>query len=586
MAWDDKAPTKEELQAVGAAPVVAKSGNSGSWDTDAPTPDELGVKGIKPVAPAADVSRLEALLRGGAQGATLGFSDELSGAGSAALGALKGKSLDEIKDIYKKSRDESRTANEAAESAHPALYTTGSIGGSLLPAVLSGGLGEAAEGASALSRLGSAAKTGAAIGAVNGLGDSNADLTSGSPSALGSAAGSALGGAALGGITGGALSGVGSVLGEAGAGKLGTAYNMGTEGTDLLSKAGREAVGQEGYGTAAEYVKKLKKLRADTGADVTDLTSSDAPIDAGATIDKLKGLVSQLSDDIPSQSQDKQTLQSLIDRYEQVSPDEAPVDPNELTSTVKQMAGLKSGLSELSSYGNNSLQSGFGNATAKTGAQTVGNALEDAVPTLEDANDTFSSVDKANRMLGVKPGSTDDAATLKLGNLINSLKNNTKAGNSARFKFGNAIDNLGDDSDLADQFQSDALDTAKRVETARQAGSEQFGAGGIVGALKGGSLQAANAAGQAVGSIGQSMVGKSVGGAAKYLSNLGPDSLQTIAKAVSDHGGDVGQKLGNILNEAASRDETGRNALIFTLMQNPVYRQLLQGDSLKTGQNQ
>lgn len=124
------------------------------------------------------LSKLESTLRGAAQGASLGFADELTG-GLEALTSDKS---------YQQARDESRANYKAAEEANPKTYMAGEFGGAAATALIPG-LGEVT-----IPKL-------AAQGAAYGLGSSNADLTSGKKEDLEQAAEDT----AKGGVTGAAL---------------------------------------------------------------------------------------------------------------------------------------------------------------------------------------------------------------------------------------------------------------------------------------------------------------------------------------------------------------------------------------------
>jgi hypothetical protein len=131
--------------------------------------------------------------RGVGQGASLGFSDEI-------VGGLESAFTDKS---YEQARDESRLANRIAQERNAALYNTGAIGGSigsgLIAGALTGGSGAAASAAS----LGRVLATGAGAGALDALGQSDAEL--GSSKMLGDVAI----GAGLGGVTAGIGRGVG-----------------------------------------------------------------------------------------------------------------------------------------------------------------------------------------------------------------------------------------------------------------------------------------------------------------------------------------------------------------------------------------
>jgi hypothetical protein len=170
--------------------------------------------GYSPVGMDLGVSKTESALRGVAQGASLGYADELTGAGEAGLDVLTGKSdLSDVGSAYSKHRDESRQAYDAAQKANPLTYGAGQVGGGLATALVPG-LGEMN-----LLKLG-------ALGAVQAVGDSKADNVGdlAKDAAIGGVTGAAAGkalevaspyiGKALGGVgnfTDGALAKIGKI---------------------------------------------------------------------------------------------------------------------------------------------------------------------------------------------------------------------------------------------------------------------------------------------------------------------------------------------------------------------------------------
>lgn len=165
--------------------------------------------------PKEEVGQLESMLRGASQGLTLGFGDEI-------VGGLESAFTDKS---YTQARDESRLANEAARAANPATYlgseVAGSIGASFVPGM----------GATTIPRL-------VAMGAVQGLGSSTADLTKGE--VLGAAKDTALG-AGIAGTIGTAAPYVGKAIKGLGKGLSNVAEGAGeilqNEGSKTLSKA-------------------------------------------------------------------------------------------------------------------------------------------------------------------------------------------------------------------------------------------------------------------------------------------------------------------------------------------------------------
>lgn len=141
-------------------------------------------------------------LTGAEQGLTFGFSDEAIAAAKAAGAVVSGKKGQRgISDIYDEyvalERDKIRRAKEAS----PWAFTAGEVAGSLPLAFLTGGAG-------AVSSLGRAVKTGAAIGGLTGIGASEKSLTEDPIGLVGEGLKGAAGGAATAGALG--LAGLGA----------------------------------------------------------------------------------------------------------------------------------------------------------------------------------------------------------------------------------------------------------------------------------------------------------------------------------------------------------------------------------------
>lgn len=204
-------------------------------------------------------SSFESGLRGAAQGASLGFADEIAG-GLESLVSDKS---------YKQARDESRQAYRAAEDANPITYNSGQVGAGVATAFIPGL--NLAKGATLAARAGQAA----AMGAAAGLGSSDEEDLSGM--ALDTAKGAALGGA---------LQGAGEkIVAPAvkyGAGKLGkVGGSLSAKVSDFLKnraeRSAAKAMGAE-RGTikklGVDKVQQIGRQALDEGV-VTPLASTD-----------------------------------------------------------------------------------------------------------------------------------------------------------------------------------------------------------------------------------------------------------------------------------------------------------------------
>lgn len=180
----------------------------------------------KPVA-AEPISKTESGLRGAAQGISMGWADEATAAIESALSD---------KD-YQQALEESRTAYKAAEQANPYTYLAGEVGGGVaLPGF---GMAQAAKAPTMLAKLAKMGMIGAATGAVQGAGTSEAQDASG---VLRDAQGSAQVGAIAAPVLGVAAPG----LLKAGAGAIrkmsttadeaGKMFEYGQKGLDLVGE--------------------------------------------------------------------------------------------------------------------------------------------------------------------------------------------------------------------------------------------------------------------------------------------------------------------------------------------------------------
>jgi hypothetical protein len=246
--------------------------------------EELEAKGAA-VAPTKELSTLDQAVaqlksenrsaeRAGLQGFTADFSDELGGAGTAAMQAatnyLLPKALKRRLDLvdapvgeaYSSSRDQSRADDAAAKDANPDIYRNMELAGAIAMPIPGG---NAAKGAKFLQRAAHAAKHGSLVGGVYGLGSSEADSVDGA--AVDAAVG--MGAGALGGVAGEIPGGIArAIRGRAQRG-IDAAVEKQT-GREVLKKETeiRAAAGALGGETAAtlKTLERLTETLGDTSA--------------------------------------------------------------------------------------------------------------------------------------------------------------------------------------------------------------------------------------------------------------------------------------------------------------------------------
>ena len=188
--------------------------------------------------PTSKTTGLESFARGAAQGALLGYPDELTG----GFLALKDVATDDkvgLKDLferYGKHRDESRKEYDEAAEANPVKSGAGNLFGGLATLAIPG-LG-IAKGAS----LAKVAAAGARSGAVSGFGSAEGDAKT--------QAMSTLAGGALGGATAGAIGKIGEKVGKG----LASSTRAGAERAAYRATGGIKSDINKIYGNTPEQV--------------------------------------------------------------------------------------------------------------------------------------------------------------------------------------------------------------------------------------------------------------------------------------------------------------------------------------------
>lgn len=494
----------------------------GSFNPDA----YLSAKGVNATAPA---SQLESALRGAAQGLTFGHSDEITGAGEALLDQLQGQgdANKGLLDLYRQHRDESRAAYENAEKSNPKTYLAGNVAGSIPSAML-------------LPEMG-AVKAGAALGALSGLGMGNADLTKGE---LGKAALETGSGAAMGAVAGKVFD------------KLG----------NLISPESLESAAN------SQAVKSLnpKKL------DYKKMTPEQVQTLGRTMLDNdVITPLSSLEDKLNSVQALKQSSGETIGNVAN-SLDEAGIKTFNPLDVASRLHG--------------EIAAPYVNEPALQGLEQQASGL---VESALKRGDNPISFEEANKLKSVF-----DELGYKNGNAVSGKELAQRAYGVTRDELEKAVEsgaNTLGDSDLSNKFLSAKSDYNKSLQAenilkdsfAREQANSTIGLGDKVVAA--GQLAAGNP-GKAISQVG------ALKAASKYGNNIAalstdkaadvmrgvnkalisnPASLTNIGNKLAQSSSATEASLGRILQGAAERDDVGRNALVFSLMQNDKYRELL-----------
>jgi hypothetical protein len=224
--------------------------------------------------------QLTAAIRGGVQGISGGFADELAGGIGGAIDYVQGEG--DLKSLYEKNRDEQRAKNEQSKKDWPKTYGATQIGASVVPTVLTAGTSIPAMAAS---------------GAAQGLGYSEADLTKGE---VGQAAKDTAIGGVIGGGTGAVVQGVSKftpTILKYLSGKLGKgAEDLAENATGATGKQAAEFV----PGTGRYLLDKGKVKIWDTAEDIAERAAQGmetAGKQIGSALDELDAVGTQASVD-------------------------------------------------------------------------------------------------------------------------------------------------------------------------------------------------------------------------------------------------------------------------------------------------
>ena len=573
-----------------------------TWDNTTPTDD------IHHETP--EVGGGEALARGAENGALFGFGPAVNGALETALGT-RSPGLG-ILDQYRHNRDSSKEAFNAASAQHPWLYGTGNVAGAIIPGVLSGGSSLAEEG------LAGAAKAGAKYGALAGLGSSNADLTKGE---IGQAAKDTALSGAVGAI--GApiiqkaltplvdpLSQLLGHIGQTTKGAANTAMGMktpeqflsaramGQNGINLIGKANEDraagalqnALGKSTYATenAPGYEGPVQNLLtpAQRGANLLGAQQNQllaqAPIlssdEFGPFLDQLENATTAAKKATGGGSPGMAKIDGLVQRYfYDMVPDEEGNEVPQLKPQISmtQLGNFKTELSKLGPIeGQNDataealaggLISGARNDSRlsdinfPTDTVPLNTFMENNVPGLADINKKISALagglqkapTMAETMQAQKLGTSTAKARDEIQQMIDAFNKDPEVGKQIVPQLQEQLDQLGQRAELTKQANAPGL----------------FGGMSFRGAVV--------STGNIIG-----MGERAVKQAGQILYNSAPDVVKGLASKLSDNAASFGdnatvQKLSSVLNEAANRDNIGRNALIFAINQNPSYRDIL-----------
>ncbi len=553
MAWNDAPPTKAEL----ATPSVH------DWTKDAPTDDELGHTSY---------SKLDSLLRGGAN--QLGLAPAIVGAAQHPIEAAEKASNPLLRLLgakefsnedtagYDKERAESNQHFKDAEAQNPWSYGAGNIAGSiplmaLAPETAPGILG--------------GAKIGAGLAAATAVGRGLSD-----DQGVGDIAKSAGIQGTIGGITGGVVGGIAnkllpSNLDEAAANN---AIESLRPNQSTITKIMQSTPKTPGGDRTTEVGQLLIKPTEFLGGK-SIVTAGASPKVILSNVEAAQAAagkyVGEMADKLDASGEKLVTTRGLQEKIEDILKNKYTIPQD---AAQQEFAGM-------------SLEGGEEAYNALNGLK---NNILKTVGTNKDEPISFGTAKKILQWI-------DDGAYNKAGNIANKDLNNLRGmfNNEIESHLDTAANSIGDPAAAAKFLHAkDLYRATKQIEKAADTsvakeithadlGLLDYAAGGIgLHALGGPGAIAAVAAKKFLvknwnssAAQAQQSVSDGIRAMSAVLTKANTETLVNWGNKAQASADPTMQSLGRVLSKMAEKDGTGRNAVVFSLMQNPAYREIL-----------
>jgi len=552
--------------------------------------DELDLQPVEEfpgqeLAPVVSPSR--AALVGAGQGLTLGFAEELTAPIAAAVGmtqdlpAEPGENpLEKYQRLMSLYKETAREEQRAGEEQQPVATLAGAIGGGFLmpgAGTLSQlgrfkNLAQAKQALQATKAAGGTAKrlrqaqaakqlgVGAGVGGAAGVGVSEGDT----PEEL---AKDALTGSILGVGVGAAMPAVEKIArGAVGltkegleliGGPTGKALMRGMKGQQLIGQQGPKITGKE----ISRYGKEIgpKMQTATSNIDTARREIIGEAMQAGKTANVTDDLVemAQSIADMPARDivgkTEKQRLTNILKDFiqDEGMTDVSPQAWNELRQTYRN----------LSKMGDASLKDPTALSLATKLASQTRNLLEEMVPGTAELGKKRQAMTEAAEMLGL-----DDVYDMnpqkvmsRIVQLIHQQEGAGASGVKGRQIIEDALDKIKlADPELARKIAPKIDELADRAYMTKKA-QERASITYPLSTLESYAVKGSNVVGLGL----------------HKLAKAPPRVLRDMASDLTDMGGDGARQLGMVLERASNQGERSRQAILFGIMQNPTYRNLL-----------
>lgn len=221
----------------------------------------------------------------------------------------------------------------------------------------------------------------------------------------------------------------------------------------------------------------------------------------------------------------------------------------------EQLYQLYKDLKQKSQYGDYSYKTPDAQAATGQAIDDVQELLRKNIEDLEPTDAKISALKKAQEILGATDRDPRNVMKMFAG-LLGKTESSTIPGASARQDLSNLVNQIKiANPDLGHQIESKAQDLANKFAVTGAVQKEIY-------------LPRPTATLKAYAAKGANVLGYGVG-------KVTPEWMQTTAAALGRMGGKAQQGLSTVLKNAANKDDQTRTAIMFGLMQQPAYRDML-----------
>lgn len=221
---------------------------------------------------------------------------------------------------------------------------------------------------------------------------------------------------------------------------------------------------------------------------------------------------------------------------------------------------LRQGISSFAKMGDKPAQSREVLGAASEATTKLSQALQESVPEYATATTKFGAAKDAVKALGIDESRTPQEARDKIISYLNQLYKEDATGIIAKERLKDFRKELATANPELERSMGPTFEElSRKYELVRETTKPGF-------LLLGGMTP--RGAGYALGNV--------TGRFLKAVGELPPEGFQQIASKLTSKGTSASVGLAKVLEQAATKDLRGRNALMFSIMQNPAYRKMLE----------